>query len=116
MSPGSRTPCSWQPPFHFPPERPADLVGHFRPAHSHIMQFAIAHAGELTPHAATLAPRPHQNEDRSRDCKRGILQRPPALPAAFHTNAAQCLSPPPACALAETAPAPARPARSRNTP
>src|SRR5262249_17069894 len=85
--------CSRQPPFHFPPERAADLVSHFRPAHSDVLQLAIAHGGKLTTVAAILSPGRHQHEHRSRDCKQGNWKWPPVLPPAFCTYAAQWRQP-----------------------
>jgi hypothetical protein len=45
------------------PERLAGFIGNLRPADSYILQFALAHDGQLTPGAAARAPHPDARED-----------------------------------------------------
>jgi hypothetical protein len=46
-----------------PPERLADIIDNLRPAGSYVLQFALAHDGELAPCAAMRAPHPDARED-----------------------------------------------------
>jgi hypothetical protein len=47
----------------FQPERLAGFIGNFRPAGSYILQFALAHDGQLAPDAAARAPCLDARED-----------------------------------------------------
>jgi hypothetical protein len=47
----------------FQPERLADFIGDLRPAGSYILQFSLAHDGELVPDTAARAPRPDAREN-----------------------------------------------------
>jgi hypothetical protein len=55
--------------FDFPPERPIEFVGNFRPAESYIVQFVIAHDRELTANAGALAPNLHHGQHSAADGK-----------------------------------------------
>src|SRR5712671_5488551 len=54
----------------FIPARLVGLAGDFRPAGTHILQFARVHGGELTADAAALPPQQDQHHDRLNHRKR----------------------------------------------